>query len=197
MRALTAIAASLWGKRPPGWVLRKRDGVLGAVFGAFAEPIADAERDAALLIDEMDPRSAVRLLPDFERVLGPDPCGRDLASITLDQRQRLAHQRWTARGGQSIPYFMAIAARLGATVVIEEFWPSKAGVLCAGQSLIAEGEQFTWRVRTNLIASWLFRAGANVAGDPLGGFELSSLDCEFRRLKPAHTQIVLAALEES
>lgn len=96
-------------------------------------------------MDEIDPRTANALLPDFERVLGPDPCGRDLGNQTIEQRQRRAHQRWIAKGGASIPYFVKMAASLGHTIEIEEFWPSNAGVLLAGQPLIAEGEQFTAR----------------------------------------------------
>lgn len=197
MRSVSSLLASLVRQLPPGWVLAFRGGVLDALLEAFAGRLADAEADAAILMDEIDPRQAVRLLTDFERVLGPDPCGRDLGERTLEQRQRQAHQRWTARGGQSIPYFVETAARLGAVVEVEEFWPSQAGVLRAGQPLVAEGEQFTWRIRLPLISQWLFRAGQNVAGDPLGGYALSDIECELRRLKPAHTQLVFAYIEEA
>lgn len=146
----------------------------------------------AWLMDEVDPRNAVYLLPDFERVLGPDPCGRDLGAQTLAQRQRLAHQRWTARGGPSIPYFVELAARLGVEIQIEEFWPSKANVLRAGQPLVPEG---AWRVRLPLISQWIFRASANTAGEPLGGYALNDAECELRRLKPAHTLVVFAYVE--
>lgn len=196
MRTIAGILASLAAKLPPGWVLASRGGVLDALLESFAGRLADAEADAELLMDEVDPRRAGRLLPDFERVLGPDPCGRDLGERTLEQRQRQAHQRWTARGGQSIPYFLAVAERLGVTVAIEEFWPSQAGVLRAGQPLVAEGEQFTWRIRLPLISQWWFRAGQNTAGEPLGGYALSDIECELRRLKPAHTQLVFAYIEE-
>ena len=69
---------------------------------------------------------------------------------------------------------------------------SKAGGLRAGQSLIAEGEQVTWRVKMQLISEWIFRTGVNQAGQPLGGIEISDLECELRRLKPAHTQLVFS-----
>ncbi len=189
-RTVSTILQDLVGKLAPGWVLAKRGGILDAVLEAFAAPIADAEAEAERLMDEIDPRTAVRLLPDFERVLGPDRCGRDLAAQTIEQRQRLAHQRWTARGGASIPYFIQVAANLGVTIEIEEFWPSKANVLRAGQPLVAEGEQFTWRIRLALISQWVFRAGQNRAGDPLGGYALNDVECELRRLKPAHTLVV-------
>lgn len=192
MRTIATVLVSLIGKLPNGWALGHRGGGVDAVLGAIAGPIADVEAEAAALMDETDPRSAVNLLPDFERVLGPDPCGRDLNDRTLEQRQRQAHQRWTARGGQSIPYYLGIAEGLGETVEIEEFWPTKVGVLCAGMALIPEGEQFTYRIKLALISQWLFRASQNVAGDPLGGYGVNDVECELRRLKPAHTQLVFA-----
>jgi len=42
---------------------------------------------------------------------------------------------------------MNLAKNLGFEIEIEEFWPSKAGGLRAGQRLIPEGEQFVWRVK--------------------------------------------------
>lgn len=100
-----------------------------------------------------------------------------------------------AKGGASLPYFSQMAESLGHTIEIEEFWPSIAGSLQAGQPLISEGEQFTWRVKLQLISEWIFRAGVNQAGQPLGGFEISDIECELRRLKPAHTQIVFSYQE--
>lgn len=194
-RPQLTILASLIGKLPRGFALGKRGGVLDAVLDSIAKVLVQAEADAEKLMDEIDPRTANALLPDFERVLGPDPCGRDLGNQTIEQRQRRAHQRWIAKGGASIPYFVKMAASLGHTIEIEDFWPSIAGVLQAGQPLIAEGEQFTWRVKLQLISEWIFRAGVNQAGQPLGGFEISDIECELRRLKPAHTQLVFSYVE--
>jgi len=194
-RSQSTILASLIGKLPRGFALGKRGGVLDAILDSVARVLVQGEADAEKLMDEIDPRTSNALLPDFERVLGPDPCGRDLGNQTLDQRQRRAHQRWIAKGGASIPYFVKMAESLGHSIEIEEFWPSNAGVLLAGQPLIAEGEQFTWRVKLQLISEWLFRAGVNQAGQPLGGFEISDIECELRRLKPAHTQLVFSYVE--
>ncbi len=196
-RRADTILASLIGKLHPGFALGRRGGVLDAVLWAIAAPIADAEADAEALMGEIDPRTAVRLLTDFERVLGPDPCGRDQDGRPQDERQRIAHQRWTATGGQSLPYLISVAAKLGVTIEIEEFWPSKAGVLQAGQPLIAEGEQFVWRVRLAPIGEFLFRAGVGQAGDPLGWIVLSGIECELRRIAHSHTVPVFSyTLEE-
>jgi uncharacterized protein YmfQ (DUF2313 family) len=192
-RTREAITASLIRKVAPGWGLGKRSGVLDAILNAIATALSDVEQGAEELMRETDPRSASALLTDFERCLGPDPCGRDRGNLKVDQRRRLAHQRWTARGGQSIPYFIDLAARLGVAITVEEYWPSKAGGLRAGQRLRPEGSQFVWKVNIpGLVSVVNFKAGASRAGHSLGSFAVSSIECEIRRLKPAHTTVVFS-----
>lgn len=197
-RSIADVLRSLIGHLHPGFALGKRGGVIDLVLNAFAVPIAEAEADAEALMREVDPRTAVQLLEDFERVLGPDPCGRDQGNESLTERQRIAHQRWIAQGGQSLPYLISVAAALGVTIEIEEFWPSDAGVLCAGEDLIGDGEQFVWRVKLAPIGEIPFNAGAGCAGDPLGWIILSGIECELRRIAHAHTTPVFSyTLEEA
>jgi len=190
-RPLATITQSIISKLPVGWAFARRGGVLDTLLGSAAELVSDVEASAEALMAETDPRNARNLLPDFERVLGPDPCGRDLSDLTIAQRQALAHQRWTAFGGQDIPYMIDVAAKLGELIEIFEFWPSKAGGLRSGQRLIPHGEQFLYLVRLRPQTSVIkFRAGASSAGDRLGIFTLSAAECELRRIRPAHTTIV-------
>lgn len=192
-RSVSAVLVSLIRKLPTGFALGQRGQVLDALLAGIATLLQEAEASAERMMEEIDPRTASALLPDFERVLGPDPCGRDQGNLTIEQRRKLAHQRWTANGGQSIPYMIATARKLGVEVTIDEFWPSRAGVLRAGQRLRPEGCQFVWRVNVpGLVTVITFRAGASVAGHRLGSFELSSIECELRRIKPAHTKIVFS-----
>lgn len=192
-RSVQAVLQSLIRKLPTGFALAQRGQVLDTVLLAVATLLQDAEASAERLMEEIDPRTANALLQDFERVLGPDPCGRDQGNRTVEQRQKLAHQRWTARGGQSIPYMIETARKLGVEVTIEEFWPSRAGILRAGHRLRPEGSQFVWRVNIpGLMTVIKFRAGVSRAGHRLGTFELSSIECELRRVKPAHTHVVFS-----
>lgn len=191
-RPAEEIGKSLARRAPRGWALTGAQH-FRRLLGILATSLSTAEAEPATLMDEIDPRMAQALLPDFERVLGPDPCGRDADYLTVPQRQRMAHQRWTARGGQSIPYFVALAARLGVAVTVEEFWPSRSGVLRAGQRLKREGCQFVWRVNIpGLVTVTNFKAGVSRAGHRLGTFELSAIECEIRRLRPAHTTVIFS-----
>jgi uncharacterized protein YmfQ (DUF2313 family) len=192
-RLVSTILQSLISKLPTGIGLGLRGGNLDAVLEAAATPIADIEAGAEAMMVEVDPRAANNFLADFERVLGPDPCGRDLSGLAVADRQKLAHQRWTATGGQSIPYLIQLATKLGVTVTIEEFWPSRAGVLRTGQPLRAEGCQFVFRVHIpGLVTVVNFKAGASRTGQSLGSFQVSSIECDLRRVKPAHAQITFA-----
>ncbi len=171
-RALRSILQGIIRKLPNGFALTRRGRILDTVLTAVATLLQDAETEAERLMEEIDPRTTNALLPDFERVLGPDPCGRDQAALTVDQRQKLAHQRWTAFGGQSIPYYIETAAKLGVTVTIREFWPSKAGYLRAGQRLRPEGSQFVWSIDVpSRVYTVKFRAGVSRAGHRLGTSE--------------------------
>lgn len=174
MRSASNVLQSIVAKLPVGFALGRRGGVLDTLLRAAGQEVSDAEVSAAALMNEIDPRQAIDLLGDFERVLGPDPCGRDGGSLTLDQRQRLAHQRWTTKGGQSIAYMASVADKLAMTIEIEEFWPSRAGVLRAGQRLRPEGSQFTWLV---------------VVAEDTPADMLASLRCLFRRIQPGHTEV--------
>jgi len=194
-RQPTTIAASIRTKWPKGYAAPRTGGVMDALYGGFGLSLADGEEQTEKLYVEIHPREAEALLADFERVLGDDPCGRDKQEQTLSQRQRRAHQRWTATGGQSIPYFVEIARNLGSEIEVEEFWPSVANGMAAGDALIPEGEQFVWLVKLKLINPDWFITGRNEAWDSLFTFEMSSIECVLRRLKPAHTTLIFAYQE--
>jgi len=194
-RAASTIQQSIRTKWPKGYAAPRECGVMDALYGGFGAALADGESQTEKLFVEIHPREAEALLTDFERVLGPDPCGRDKQEQSLTQRQRRAHQRWIATGGQSIPYFIEIARNLGSEIEVEEFWPSVANSMVSGDALIPEGEQFVWLVKLKLINPDWFITGRNEAWDSLFTFENSDIECVLRRLKPAHTTLIFAYQE--
>jgi uncharacterized protein YmfQ (DUF2313 family) len=169
---------------PPGWALPRESGSLWAQFlSVDASGISLAELSAEALLAEIDPRTATETLGDYERVLGPDPYGRDSASLDLTtaQQAQLAYARWTAGGNMAPADYIALAAASGVTITIQEYWVTQCGQAQCGQSLVgaiwgtsasgAPGWQpqwFKWLV--SLPASLLVRAecGSAVAGESLG-----------------------------
>lgn len=187
----------LMGLLPPGWIMPSAgDGsLLGAILAAPARMFAEIEAVAEEMIEQIDPRTATHTLDDFERVLGPDPCGRDTAGMSVADRQQLAHQRWTARGGQSIAYFVALAARRGVAITIEEVRLTRAGSARAGDRVVNHPSQFNWVIRLPLGRWRSARAGRSVASDRTYDFTLSDIECDIRRLKPAHTEVFFRYVE--
>lgn len=188
------LAGLLW-HAPQGWVWphlaqNAPESQFETLFKPLAKGIADIEATAEAMMEEIDPRTATLLLPDFERVLGPDPCGRDPSTMALADRRRLAHQRWTARGGASRAYFIAMAAKRGVTITISENRVSYAGEFAVDEELIDMPEQFIWTVNLSLLGETLFVADDSQAGDRLYDLILSDVECDIRRAKPAHTEVV-------
>lgn len=188
-----AVLAEALAIDPPGWLMPAEDGVYAAILGAFASGQARLEQMAADLLMEIDPRTATYCLPDYERVLGPDPCGGDPMLRTLEARRQSAHQRWTARGGASIAYFIGMAAKRGLEITITEQVAAVAfgsdGAV-AGDELITPPEQFCWTVNVPAATEEFFAiAGEAQAGDLLYDFTLSDIECDIRRRAPAHTVV--------
>lgn len=131
-------------------------------------------------------------LADWEREFGlPDPC---LAGVTqtVERRKLLLRMRIAAKGGQSIAYFVCLAATLGYEIAISESRPFRCGQGRCGKTQIGgPNNEVIWRVYvTSPTVTW-FRAGAGRVGrDPLGGFgRKRDLECLLDKWKPAHTQI--------
>lgn len=193
-RSADEVQASIVANAPRGWVWphvrpAAEQSLFEALFRPLAKGLADIEATAEAMMAEIDPRTATLLLPDFERVLGPDPCGRDPSTMSLEQRRQLAHQRWTARGGASIPYFIGLAAKRGVAIEIVENRVSMADAAVAGDELVESPEQFCWTIELALVGETVAKVDDSQAGDLLVDIILSDVECDIRRAKPAHTDI--------
>jgi uncharacterized protein YmfQ (DUF2313 family) len=176
---------------PEGWIWpRGETSGLAAVLKPLAGELAAIEATAEAMLDEVDPRTATLCLADFERVLGADPCGRDPQAFTIAERQQLAHQRWTARGGQSIAYFTELAAKRGFTIEIEEVHPSVCGRAVCGDELIRTPEQFVWTVKLPTTETVIAETGKSEAGNLLVEYRVADIECDIRRARPAHTEVI-------
>lgn len=189
-RQAGAILAGLLDLLPSGFAwTRDPDALLTGLLGAPAAELALFEAAAEALLLEVDPRRADALLVDYERVLGPDPCGTDLAGVSggVDDRRRRAHQRWVAQGFQTPAYFEALCAALGVPATVSEGDVAVCGELQCGMDLAAESERYVWTVSLPATRVIEAEAGALEAGGFLGEIVPSLVECVVRRLAPAHT----------
>ncbi len=180
-------------KLPPGWAwTRDADSNVARLLTPLAAEQVRFEQAAESMLAEATPSTSAQLLPDYERVLGPDPCLAATSAATYQERRSSVHLRWTRTGGAARRDFIALAAVLGYAITIDEFSPSRAGRMRAGQQLRGQRAQWTWRInlpRTNVVR---FRAGVSRAGERLLSFGMPWLQCQLSRNTPEHTVLVFA-----
>lgn len=159
--------------------------VLGKLLLGIADELARIDARSEDLVEEWDPRTAVELLPDWERALGlPDGCV-GLASV-VSERQLGVTAKLSARGGQTAAYYVALAAGMGFVAAVDEPAP------------------LIWRLSVDLaqstspyqLRSSLFRAGSSRAGDRVAMSYVAELECVVGRAKPAHVLAWFRYLEE-
>jgi uncharacterized protein YmfQ (DUF2313 family) len=141
------------------------------------------------LIAEIFPCSTYQLLPEWEATLGlPDECIGPLD--TIQQRQVAVCTKFRARGGQSVDYFIALAAAAGFEITIEQFAPFRASINCAGDPLYSEDWTYVWRITAPMDTIVYFCADVSHAGEPLASWGNQTLMCLIERYAPAHTDVI-------
>jgi len=192
-RSPAVIMSCVFMIQPSGWALPADP---NSMWANFLSPMCAAwsaiEAQAAQFATEIDPRTSVLLIPEWEQLLGPDPCGRDLLATTLQAKQSLNYQRLTSRGGQSIPYFVALAASLGETATIQEATWSRFGMMrfgATGARFAPPSNQFNWSVQLAQRVVTKFRFGASQFSDRFGSFTASMAQCPITHAAPAHTVV--------
>lgn len=163
---------------------RDADAVLTKLLTAFADGLVRPHNEVVDLLFETDPRQALQMLPDFERVVGPDTCV-DGGLTTLAERRAYAHARWTAQGGQSRAFFIALAEALGYEVTITEYKPFTVDSPC-DDPITDEPWRFAWTVNApeETIREFTCDSGCD---EPLRTWGNELLECAINRAKPAHT----------
>lgn len=159
---------------------------------AMADELARVEGRAHQLAVDWLPNYTVELLTDWERCLAlPDNCYPGQPQ-TLEQRQLAIVEKFTRIGLQTPAYFVSLAASLGYTIEVEEFFPFSAGSGVAGGSIVDEAWAYTWKVHIfgeeTVIAS--FQVGKSTVGEGLRTWGSSLIECVINRQKPAHTVVI-------
>jgi uncharacterized protein YmfQ (DUF2313 family) len=144
---------------------------------------ANTARANQLLIDAF-PGSTFELLPEWEATLGlPDPCAGPAPTVEARRAQVVA--RLTATGGQSIPYFTALAAKLGYEITITQLVPSRFGKRF-GTSFGGTDWAHAWEVHAPTFTVNHLRFGDSF-GVPFAYWTNNVLQCELQAVAPAHT----------
>lgn len=192
---------------PPGPAFpRDEDTTFNRLLGAIAEEFGRFDARVERLPEEADPRTALELLPDWERVAGlPDVCTGTIAT-TVPERRAAIVAKITARGGQSLAYLTSLAANLGYAVVISEYRPLRARFR-AGSRCHSVDWAFAFKVEVlaadaipsgaltdtaRAISNSRFRAGRSRSGERLRTFGNAALECTINRAKPAHSIAIFA-----
>jgi uncharacterized protein YmfQ (DUF2313 family) len=173
-----------WSLSPLSWLTRLLSG-LSPEFARIHGRVLD-------LIRESDPRTTIEMLGDWERALGlPDNCSSTLAP-TLQGRRDDVLNKLVSLGGQSRAYYIAVAARLGYTITIEEFRPFRVGRSRVGERIYDLDWTWVWRVNGPPVAIRHFRVGQSRMGERLRSWGNSALECRLNQIKPAHTRIIFS-----
>lgn len=181
-------------KLPPGWAwTRDADSNVARLLTPLATEQVLFEQAAESMLTEATPSTSAQLLPDYERVLGPDPCLAATSAATFQERRASVHLRWTRTGGAARRDFIALAATLGYTITIDEFRPGRCGVLRCGQRLRPQSAQWVWRINLPPTQVVKFRTGTSRTGERLGSFGIPWLQCQLSRNTPAHTVLLFGS----
>jgi uncharacterized protein YmfQ (DUF2313 family) len=173
-----------WALAPAAWLTRLLSG-LSPEFARIHGRVLD-------LIRESDPRTTVEMLQEWERALGlPDNCSSTLAP-TLQARRDYVLTRLVSLGGQSRAYYIAVAARLGYAISIEEFRPFQCGRSQCGDALNSQDWIWVWQVNGPAVTIRNFACGESTCGEPLRTWGNDTLECRLNSIKPAHTRIIFS-----
>jgi uncharacterized protein YmfQ (DUF2313 family) len=164
---------------------RPTTSVFRAVLEGLAAGPSEVERRADQLQVEIDPRSALELLPDFERLLGlPSACTAGEPQTVVERRAAVV-QKLTAVRGATVDELELLAASLGIVSEVVEYRAFVAGSH-AGDLLSNGGWLYTVTLRAPVATGAFFRAGTSGAGDSLFSLSGPSLECLVADWVPAH-----------
>lgn len=173
---------------PPGRAWPRDAGtVQSGLWTAFADVAYLPHWQATWLLEgEANPAYAADLLLEWETDYGlPDPCTP--LNPTLEQRRAAVLAKMRAQGGQSIEYYVSVAAALGYAITITEFRPFRCSVSACGDLLLGALWEFAWRINAPQITVRYFRLGQGAAQEPFWTVDNNELECRMRQIMPAHT----------
>lgn len=186
----TDMQAALQALMPQGVIWPRQEGTDQAkVLGGVATTFTRLRRRARALLIDAFPATAFQLLPEWEATLGlPDPCAGP--ARTLQERRAHVVARLADEGGQSVPYLVAHAARLGYSITIREFAPSRLGVMRLGDRMQDARWAHALGIQAPPESPVYFRLGQSTLGERFRTWGNAVLECEMRAVAPGHATLL-------
>lgn len=162
--------------------------ILAASLNAEGNALDTAVLYADQLLVESDPRTALQLIPAWERLLD-----NSIYNDTVTRRAGL-QAKLNEVGGQDAAYFIDLAATLGFVVTITEFQPTNI-MADVQMPMFTPDWYFVWQVNVN--AGWNYAyAQADIMATVTDAFARWNHNQDFEALlredAPAHTQLLFA-----
>lgn len=160
------------------------------ILEGVSQEFARVEARAAAILNEMDAAGVNELVPDWEQVMNlPDSClGQNPA---FEDRRLAVQQRLVAVGGQTIAYFISLAAGQGyPSASVTEFRAPRWGRSRFGVAHFGTwNAQFMWTLHTGGRQKAGRRFGVSYWGERFGVNPGNALECVIRRAAPAHAAV--------
>ena len=167
---------------------RGADTTQSAVLNGLVEVYEDTNEDANTLLVESFPATAGEMLPEWELSLGL-PGAYGVTPGTTAGRQAAVVAALTDTGGQSISFFINLAANLGFTITITQFRPYNVNLSVITPLAIDEWAH-VWQVNASAAIAVTYTPAVDIVqatpnfGNPL-------LEAVFAKYKPAHTICIM------
>ena len=187
-RSARAVQAEMFQVQPPGWTFPDDpDSYWGAQLLGWASEAALIEASMEAMLPQVDLRVAYELLPDYQRVLGPDPCGRDLSALSFADQAAIAFTQWTAGGNLCAGTLVRIAAALGVVATVTEAMPWICGASSCDDEMVPAGANFMIGItlpQAEEVTYW--ECGVATCDDSLGIAAESPAQCPIEHACPVH-----------
>lgn len=161
----------------------------GLLFTAFAEEFARVDARHEQLMNEMDPRGALELLPEWESDYAlPGPC--ITTEQTLAERRKALLEKYRRVGRQDRAFFIEVAAALGYAITITEYNPTNSGPQTEynGMPIAGDSWNYVWQINAQLLNRTQRVFGSQFPG-PFQTYGNEMLECTLKAL--AHNHRVL------
>jgi len=163
---------------------RDADATITSVIGGLAQTFERSNGSAAQLLVDAFPATAYELLGEWESTLGL-PSRFAAAPTAVADRQAQVVAALTDTGGQSVAYFMELAAKLGYQISITHFKPFSVREPVS-KPIYGKAWAHAWQINVSLNTVLDINVESSV-DETLAFWDNTALLAAIDRYKPAHS----------